>query len=132
MVKPLEYLLDTDHTIDMVNNEGGLQQAIEHIGPERFAISEITLAEMCVRLSKTRLEKYEKQIFFLEKYFLILPFMAHREYGAIRAQLEKKGTRLDDMDLLIAATALHEGLVLLTGNTKHFSRIKGLESMDMR
>ncbi len=49
-----------------------------------------------------------------------------REYGEIRWQLERTGQRIDNMDLLIAATALHEDLILVTGNTRHFDRIPGL------
>jgi len=30
------------------------------------------------------------------------------------------------MDLIIGATALHEDLILVTDNVKHFSRIPGL------
>lgn len=126
------YLLDTDHTIDMVNCNFDVQQKIAQAGPERFAISEITLAEMCVRLSKTRLEKYRLQISFLESHFPILPFTAHRDYGEIRAALESKGERLDDMDLLIAATALEHGLTLVSGNEKHFSRIKALKTISFK
>jgi tRNA(fMet)-specific endonuclease VapC len=49
-----------------------------------------------------------------------------KEFGRIRAELEAAGTRLDDADLQIAATALHHGLDLVTGNIKHFSRITAL------
>ncbi len=49
-----------------------------------------------------------------------------REYGDIRWQLERTGQRIDSMDQLIGATALHEDLILVTGNVRHFSRIPGL------
>jgi tRNA(fMet)-specific endonuclease VapC len=41
--------------------------------------------------------------------------------------LELEGQALDDMDLLIAATALTLNYRLVTNNTKHFGRVKGLE-----
>jgi tRNA(fMet)-specific endonuclease VapC len=34
------------------------------------------------------------------------------------------------MDMLIAAAALSRGAILVTHNTKHFSRIKGLKIED--
>lgn len=47
-------------------------------------------------------------------------------YGGLRARLEKKGERLGEADLMIAAIALHHGLTLVSGNTRHFSRVPGL------
>ena len=39
----------------------------------------------------------------------------------------EKGKKIGDMDLLIAANALEEELIVVTGNGKHFSRIAGLQ-----
>ncbi|GBL12399.1 ribonuclease VapC1 [Microcystis aeruginosa Sj] len=41
----------------------------------------------------------------------------------IYADLRKKGTPLDDIDLLIAGVAIANNLVLITHNQKHFSKI---------
>jgi predicted nucleic acid-binding protein len=49
-----------------------------------------------------------------------------RVYGAIQAPLEGEGRILADADLQIAATALHHGLELVTGNLRHFRHIPGL------
>ena len=35
--------------------------------------------------------------------------------------------KIGDMDMFIAATALEEDLIVVTGNTDHFSRIEGLK-----
>ena len=43
------------------------------------------------------------------------------------ANLRRQGEILPDADILIAATALANDCVLVTGNEKHFRRIKGLE-----
>ena len=48
-------------------------------------------------------------------------------FGELKASLEKSGKIIDDMDLLIASTALTRNLVLVTNNEKHFNRINGLE-----
>ncbi len=50
-----------------------------------------------------------------------------RVFGEIRAGLELQGQLLPDADLQIAATAIHHGLDLVTGNLKHFARIPDLE-----
>ncbi|TRZ87701.1 MAG: type II toxin-antitoxin system VapC family toxin [Methanosarcinales archaeon] len=45
----------------------------------------------------------------------------------IYAYLKKEGNLIEDADILMAATALVEDLVLVTNNMNHFGRIKGLE-----
>jgi len=44
----------------------------------------------------------------------------------IYADLYRQGQLISDADILVAATALVHGLVLITGNTAHFGRISGL------
>jgi tRNA(fMet)-specific endonuclease VapC len=51
---------------------------------------------------------------------------AAESYAGIRTALERTGTPLGNMDLLIAASAMAAGAILVTHNIKHFSRIKGL------
>ncbi|MDH4182269.1 MAG: type II toxin-antitoxin system VapC family toxin [Betaproteobacteria bacterium] len=48
-------------------------------------------------------------------------------HGRLRAQLEAAGTRIGDFDEMIAAHALALGAVLVTDNTRHFRRVRGLE-----
>lgn len=58
----------------------------------------------------------------------VLPFdlSVARVFGEVQADLEIRGTPLADADVQIGATALHFGLVLVTGNLRHFRRISGL------
>jgi tRNA(fMet)-specific endonuclease VapC len=48
-------------------------------------------------------------------------------YGRLRAELEARGERLAEADLMIASIALRHGLLLVSGNTRHFGRIPGLK-----
>ena len=59
----------------------------------------------------------------------ILPFddLAAIEYGNICADLQKKGTPIGQMDMLIAAHARAEKLVLVTNNTREFERVDELQ-----
>jgi predicted nucleic acid-binding protein len=50
-----------------------------------------------------------------------------RRYGKVQAALAQAGRRLADADAQIAATALHHGLALVTGNLRHFERVPGLK-----
>jgi tRNA(fMet)-specific endonuclease VapC len=49
-----------------------------------------------------------------------------RIYGEIRARMEADGRMPGEADLQIAATALHHGLSVVTGNVRHFERVPGL------
>lgn len=51
-------------------------------------------------------------------------------YGFVRCFLERKGTVIGPMDMLIAGHALAEGAILVTHNTREFGRIPGLEVED--
>ena len=55
------------------------------------------------------------------------PAEAARLYGEIGARLESKGRRIGNMDMLIAAHALHEGATLITRNRAEFSRVERLK-----
>jgi tRNA(fMet)-specific endonuclease VapC len=47
--------------------------------------------------------------------------------AAIQAELRKKGNEIGHTDTLIAGIAITSGLQLVTNNTDHFKRIKGLD-----
>ncbi|HBD93767.1 MAG: nucleic acid-binding protein [Spirochaetes bacterium GWF1_31_7] len=47
-------------------------------------------------------------------------------FGELKAKLEKDGNRIDDMDLLIASTAIYMNMSLVTNNKNHFSIIPDL------
>ena len=51
---------------------------------------------------------------------------AAKKYSIIREYLERKGQLIGNMDLLIAAHALSQNLILVTNNQKHFSKVPNL------
>ncbi len=61
----------------------------------------------------------------------ILPiFGALDLYAKEKARLRKAGTRIDDFDLRIGVTSIINSLVMVTNNTGHFERIKGINLED--
>ena len=71
-------------------------------------------------------EKHFNDVIVINGLFESYPIRYLRKYGELRCMLEKKGLKIGDMDMFIAATALEEDLILVTGNTEHFERIPGL------
>jgi tRNA(fMet)-specific endonuclease VapC len=60
---------------------------------------------------------------------LILPLSQDAADHAARlyAATRKAGTPVDDIDILIAGTALAHGRVVVTGNTTHFDKLPGVQ-----
>ena len=95
----------------------------------RLCISAVTYAELVVGVEKS--EKKEKNIVALRDFmqFLeVVPFdiEAAKEYGIIRAKLEKSGKVIGNNDMMIAASAKVKNMILVTNNICEFERVDGL------
>lgn len=77
--------------------------------------------------SRRQAQNLERTNVFLAG-FPSLPFDDHAAYrhALIRAELTSRGQLIGPNDLLIAATALAHGAILVTHNTAEFSRVPGL------
>jgi len=53
-----------------------------------------------------------------------------KKFGELRAALFDAGTPAPEMDLLIAATAIVHGLILVTDNVRDFAAVPGLTVQD--
>jgi tRNA(fMet)-specific endonuclease VapC len=98
--------------------------------PNETALSSIVAAELLAGVAK--LNTGHPQIERLDEFFRIFEVIdfshaAARHYGEIRAELERKGTTIGPMDLLIAAHARSLGATLMTANAGEFRRVKGLK-----
>ena len=126
-------MLDTDTvSFFMKDNPKSIRIKAAKHSRDEFCISAITYAELMFGLNKN----YSKQMDYwlhevLDK-FSVIAFdnTSSVIYGEIRIALEKSGASLDNMDMLIAASALAAGAVLVSHNTKHFSKIKTLKVED--
>jgi tRNA(fMet)-specific endonuclease VapC len=58
----------------------------------------------------------------------VLPFddIAARRFAEVKAELWRRGEPVGDADLQIAAIALVGGLTVVTANTRHFARVRGV------
>ncbi len=95
----------------------------------RLCISAVTYAELVVGVEKS--EKKEKNIVALRdfmRFLEVVPFdiEAAKEYGIIRAKLEKSGKVIGNNDMMIAASAKVKNMILVTNNIREFERVDGL------
>jgi tRNA(fMet)-specific endonuclease VapC len=125
-------MLDTD-TVSLIirKHVSVINELIKHEDDE-ICISAITYAELCYGLEKKGSVRLFNEIMSIMGKFTIVDFDNSKSelYGKIRVGLEKLGTPLGDMDMLIAASALAAGAILVSHNIKHFSKIKGLKVED--
>ena len=126
------YLLDTNVLSELVRKRPS-PAVLEHLGSiprELLATSSICVTEL--RYGAARNPEGEALWARLAREvlprFRILPFglEAAGRAGDIRAALESRGQPIGLEDILIGATALANGLVMVTRNLKHFERIDGL------
>jgi tRNA(fMet)-specific endonuclease VapC len=102
-------------------------------GNATLAISACCEAEILFGLKKKESERLRTEYAeYLKDRLTLIPFGYKEavEYSKMRALLSARGDPLPDLDLMIAATAVTNGLILATLNMKHFERIPGLQVED--
>ena len=127
------YMFDTDTvSFFMKDNPKEIRKKVAKHNKDDFCISAITCAELMFGLKKNYSEKLDFWLNEVLDRFRVISFddASSIIYGEIRATLEKSGNPLDNMDMLIAASALAAKATLVSNNVKHFSRIKGLKIED--
>ncbi len=127
----MKFMLDTNICIYVIKRKP--PDVIEHfkqIEISLIGISSITLSELLYGVSKS--SKPGQNKIALMQFIApleILPYgdEAAQYYGDLRAHLEKQGTPIGSLNMLIAAHALSIACTLVTNNEKEFIRIPNLK-----
>lgn len=124
------FLLDTDTLIYLLKGEKAVQENLQRHAKDPKALSVISYGELVFGAEKSKkVQENLAKVFRLRE---ILPIIDVSPavmdiFGKLKAELEHKGTPIDDFDLIIGATALSLGYRVVTNNTRHFVRIKSLK-----
>ena len=124
------YLIDTDIIVFSLKRNVAVQSKFKEKESVPKAISVITYGELLYGAHVS--PQHEKNLAIIRRLADIFPVIGIgipviEAFAELKRSLETKGQGLDDMDLLIAATALSLNYRLVTNNERHFSRVKGLE-----
>jgi len=125
----MAYLIDTDILIYSLKGHPGVQKwFLENQNIPKF-ISVISYGELVYGARKSK--HPEKNMATANRIAELFPVIDLNKgiieiFGEFKAKLELAGNRIDDMDLLIASTAMYMDLSLVTNNRNHFSRIDDL------
>lgn len=129
------YLLDTNILSDLVRHpQGAVADRIAAVGEANVCTSIIVAGELRFGANKRGSERLIAQLEAILSAIEILPLEepADRRYGALRADLEKRGEVIGPNDMLIAAHALALDDILVTANVGEFSRVPGLKVENWR
>ena len=126
----MRYLVDTDVCINIIRSkDSSILKKVFSEEIEQMSISSITVAELecgAAKSSNPAQASLALAQFLSAVYVWDFDQRAACCYGKLRAELEKEGKRIGPYDMLIAAQALAEKLVLITNNYREFERVKGL------
>lgn len=130
----MKYLLDTNAWISFLNADGGkIQQRLQAVDPSTIRLCSIVKAELY--FGAERSNRREENLRLLDELFsgidsLSFDDTAAIQYGKIRSNLASAGTPIGPNDLMIASIALANDLILVTHNTREFSRVASLKLED--
>ena len=124
-------ILDSDHWIALLRGKLDLRGRVA--ADEELAITAISVGELVYGAERS--QRPAESLLELDTLLASITIIAYEDasahrFGMLKVELERRGERLDDADLQIAATALSRDLPLVTHNSRHFSRVRGLTLED--
>lgn len=129
----MTYLIDTDRVADYLNGRREAVDLLLTLAGEGITISLITYGEMYEGIyfgTDPRASEAGFRAFLRLADVLPLNRRIMQRFARIRGDLRRQGRIISDPDILIAATALHYDLTLVTRNVAHFQRVPGLTIYD--
>lgn len=102
---------------------------LQRVGWDNCCISEMTVAELLYGAEcSSEIEENKKEVLSFCADIEIIPVgVALSEYAHQKATLRKKGSLIDDLDLLIGSTAVAIDCIMVTENVKHLNRIENIQ-----
>ena len=128
------YMLDTDTSSYIIRERpSSVLRKFNKLSMEQICISVITYAELLYGVERSSSKKINRQVVddfvnHLTVYDWDERAAAH--YGDIRVSLEKAGTPIGAMDMMIAAHARSVHAIVVTNNKRHFGRVANLKTVN--
>jgi tRNA(fMet)-specific endonuclease VapC len=130
------FVLDTNAFSALMKGDPLVLERLKQKSKEEVSVPQPVLAEVAYGLE--RLPKSKRKAALQERFELLQAELARSNwsdevsasFGTIKATLERRGQRIEDFDIAIAAHALARGEVLVTANLDHMARVPGLTVED--
>jgi len=124
------FLLDTDTLIFFLKGQDRVVENFKVSCGEPKAFSVISYGELLYGAHKSaRVQENLAKVYRLAELYPVIEISRAVMdcFGGMKAELSSQGVSVDDFDLLIGCTALTLNYTVVTNNTKHFEKIKGLK-----
>ncbi len=128
----MSWVLDTNTVSAVLRGDDAVLAKLERAQRERVRIPEPVFAELAFgieRLTPSRKRALlETRLGWVRSAIGVVEWSASvsEAFGRAKADLERRGVRLEDFDVAIAAHALSLDATLVTSNLKHLRRVTGL------
>lgn len=130
---PARYLLDTNILSSLIKDpQGSVTKRLTQLDADAICTSIVVACELRYGAAKRGSVVLTQRVEDLLGAIEVMPFEgdADRQYGEIRATLERAGNTIGANDLLIAAHARTLDLTLVTHSLREFERLPGLRLED--
>ncbi len=129
----MKYLLDTDTCIAILRGQAVTIDHVSQHSPDQLVISSITRYELLFGVQRCNSRRRKRERERVDQFLEMVHELAFTgdiasRAAEVRFNLESSGQPIGPMDTLIAATALHANLVLVTGNLREFDRVADLRT----
>jgi tRNA(fMet)-specific endonuclease VapC len=132
----MKYVLDTNAVSALMKGQESVVAKLRAVQSADVALPQPVIAELAYGIE--RLPRSKRRTALREQLDLICAELGRaswnddvsERFGFVKAALERKGERIEDFDVAIAAHALSEGAVLVTANVEHMARVPNLKVED--
>ena len=115
----MKYILDTNVVARLLDGDERVLAHLADVDPRDVGIPLLVVAELFFGAEKSaRRDQNRARVQRLTETFPLLPLglAIVRRYAAVRADVEARGRRKSDFDLMIACTALEHEAILVTND----------------
>jgi len=132
----VKYVLDTNAVSGLMKGDVSLIERLRRVARDEVAMPQPVIAEVAYGLARLAHSKRQRSLADIFRTICAelgrCPWTddVSASFGRIKSALERRGERIEDFDVAIAAHAVAHDAVLITANRAHMARIPGLRVED--